>query len=165
MIDEARTPLIISGAAENDTKHIMNARKFVAFFKECEKNPDGRYPDEADPFNPQKPVGDYKKDEKSKNVTFTDDGMNKLEKLLLERNIIKGSMYDQENFEYVHYMTQALRADLMFYNEVDYLVRDNEVQIIDEHTGRVLPGRRYSDGLHQAIEAKENITVQRRSKE
>ncbi|HOV15306.1 MAG TPA: preprotein translocase subunit SecA, partial [Spirochaetota bacterium] len=94
----------------------------------------------------------------------TDDGMNKLEKLLQDRNIIKGSMYNQENFEYVHYMTQALRAELMFHNEVDYLVRDNEVQIIDEHTGRVLPGRRYSDGLHQAIEAKENITVQRRSK-
>ncbi|HPO49268.1 MAG TPA: preprotein translocase subunit SecA, partial [Spirochaetota bacterium] len=164
LIDEARTPLIISGAAENDTKHIINARKFVAFFKECEKNPDGRYPDEADPFNPQKPVGDYKKDEKSKNVTFTDDGMNKLEKLLQDRNIIKGSLYNQENFEYVHYMTQALRAELMFHIEVDYLVRDNEVQIIDEHTGRVLPGRRYSDGLHQAIEAKENITVQRRSK-
>ena len=164
LIDEARTPLIISGQAENDTKHIINAKKLLTFFKECEKNPDGRYPDEADPFNPQKPVGDYKIDEKSKNVTFSDDGMNKLEKLLQERNVIKGSLYIQENFEYVHYMTQALRANYMFKNEVDYLIRDNEVQIIDEHTGRVLPGRRYSDGLHQAIEAKENITVQRRSK-
>ena len=110
LIDEARTPLIISGAAENDTKHIINARKFITIFKECEKNPDGRYPDEADPFNPQKPVGDYKKDEKSKNVTFTDDGLTKLEKNLKDRNIIKGSLFDQENFEYVHYMTQAYES-------------------------------------------------------
>ena len=164
LIDEARTPLIISGAAENDIKHIVNAKKLVTFFKECEKNPDGRYPDEADPFNPQKPVGDYKVDEKSKNITFTDDGMNKAEKLLQDRNIIKGSLYSQENFEYIHYLTQALKAAHMFHIDVDYLVRDNEVQIIDEHTGRVLSGRRYSDGLHQAIEAKENITVQRRSR-
>ncbi|MBP5707188.1 MAG: preprotein translocase subunit SecA, partial [Spirochaetales bacterium] len=153
LIDEARTPLIISGSADNDVKHIINAKKLVPFFKECEKNPDGRYPDEADPFNPQKPVGDYKVDEKSKNVTFTDDGMNKAEKLLQERNIIHGSLYDQENFEYIHYLTQALKAEHMFKIDVDYLVKDNEVQIIDEHTGRVLSGRRYSDGLHQAIEA------------
>ena len=164
LIDEARTPLIISGSADNDVKHIINAKKLVPFFKECEKNPDGRYPDEADPFNPQKPVGDYKVDEKSKNVTFTDDGMNKAEKLLQERNIIHGSLYDQENFEYIHYLTQALKAEHMFKIDVDYLVKDNEVQIIDEHTGRVLSGRRYSDGLHQAIEAKEGITVQRRSR-
>ena len=164
LIDEARTPLIISGAAENDVRHIINAKKLVPFFKECEKNPDGRYPDEADPFNPQKPVGDFKIDEKSKNITFTDDGMNKAEKLLKERNIIRGSLYDQENFEYIHYLTQALRAHYLFHNDVDYIVKDNEVLIIDEHTGRILPGRRYSDGLHQAIEAKENITVQRRSK-
>jgi len=164
LIDEARTPLIISGAAENDVKHILNAKKLVPFFKECEKNPDGRYPDEADPFNPQKPVGDFKIDEKSKNITFTDDGMTKAEKLLKERNIIRGSLFDQHNFEYIHYLTQALRAHYLFHNDVDYIVKDNEVLIIDEHTGRVLPGRRYSDGLHQAIEAKENITVQRRSK-
>lgn len=163
LIDEARTPLIISGPAENDTKKILAAKKIVPFFKECEKNPDGRYPDEADPFNPQKPVGDYKIEEKSKNVTFTDDGMNKAEQLLQERNVIHGSLYDQENFEYVHYVLQALRAALMYQRDVDYMVKDNEVQIIDEHTGRALPGRRYSDGLHQAIEAKENITIQRRS--
>lgn len=164
LIDEARTPLIISGAAENDIKHIINAKKMVHFFKECEKNPDGRYPDEADPFNPQKPVGDFKIDEKSKNVTFTDDGVIKAEGLLTQRNIIHGSLYDQENFEYVHYLTQALKAHYMFHKDTDYMVKNNEVQIIDEHTGRVLSGRRYSDGLHQAIEAKENITVQRRSK-
>jgi preprotein translocase subunit SecA len=164
LIDEARTPLIISGAAENDTKHILNARKFVTYFKECDKNPDGRYPDEADPFNPQKPVGDFKIDEKSKNINFTDDGLTKAEKLLQERHIIQGSLFIQENFEYVHYLTQAMKAHYLFHNDVDYLVKDGEVQIIDEHTGRVLPGRRYSDGLHQAIEAKENIQVQRRSK-
>ncbi len=164
LIDEARTPLIISGAAENDIKHIINARKLVTFFKECEKNPDGRYPDEADPLNPQKPVGDYKVDEKSKNITFTDDGMNKANDLLLQRNIIRGSLFDSENFEYIHYIVQALKAEHMFKVDVDYLVKDNQIMIIDEHTGRVLEGRRYSDGLHQAIEAKEGITVQRRSK-
>ncbi|HBD93393.1 MAG TPA: preprotein translocase subunit SecA [Spirochaetia bacterium] len=164
LIDEARTPLIISGAAENDIKKIQAARKIVGFFKEVEKNPNGRYPDEADPFNPQKPVGDYKIDEKSKNVTLTDDGMLKVESLLQQRNVIQGSLYNQENFEFVHYSLQALRAELMYHRDKDYMVKDNEVQIIDEHTGRVLSGRRYSDGLHQAIEAKENITIQRRSK-
>jgi preprotein translocase subunit SecA len=164
LIDEARTPLIISGVAENDTKHIMNAKKLVSFFKECEKLPNGKYPDEADPLNPVKPVGDFKMDEKSKNITFTDDGLAKAEKLLQERHIIQGSLFNQENFEYVHYITQAMKAHYMFHDDVDYMVKDNEVLIIDEHTGRVLPGRRYSDGLHQAIEAKENITVQRRSK-
>jgi preprotein translocase subunit SecA len=164
LIDEARTPLIISGTADNDIKFIRNARKLVSYFQECEKNEDGRYPDEADPFNPQKPVGDFKIDEKSKSISFTDDGMNKAESLLSKMNLIKGSLYDQENFEYVHYITQALKAHHLFSNEVDYLVKDNEVQIVDEHTGRVLSGRRYSDGLHQAIEAKEGITIQRRSK-
>jgi len=164
LIDEARTPLIISGTAENDTKRIIAARKLVAYFKEVEKNPDGRYPDEADPFNPQKPVGDFKIDEKSKSISFTDDGMDKAEKLLQERNLIRGSLYTQENFEFIHYLTQALKANYLFHNEVDYIIKNNEVLIVDEHTGRILAGRRYSDGLHQAIEAKENITVQRRSK-
>jgi preprotein translocase subunit SecA len=164
LIDEARTPLIISGSAENDIKYIIAAKKLVPYFKEVEKNEDGKYPDEADPFNPQTPVGDFKLDEKSKNVQFTNDGMNKAEKLLQERNYIRGSLYNQENFEYIHYLTQALKAEYLFHKEVDYIVRDGEVLIVDEHTGRVLQGRRYSDGLHQAIEAKENIQVQRRSK-
>ncbi len=164
LIDEARTPLIISGTAENDTKRIIATKKLVPFFKEVEKNPDGTYPDEADPFNPQKPVGDFKIDEKSKSISFTDDGMTKAEELLISRNYIQGSLFDQENFEYIHYLSQALKAQYLFHNDVDYLVKNNEVMIVDEHTGRVLSGRRYSDGLHQAIEAKENITVQRRSK-
>ena len=164
LIDEARTPLIISGTAENDTKRIIAVRKLVPFFKEVEKNSNGTYPDEADPFNPQKPVGDFKLDEKSKSVSFTDDGMVKAEELLKARNLIHGSLFDQENFEYIHYLTQALKAQHLFHNEVDYIVKNNEVLIVDEHTGRIMVGRRYSDGLHQAIEAKENITVQRRSK-
>ncbi|MBN2547338.1 MAG: preprotein translocase subunit SecA [Spirochaetes bacterium] len=164
LIDEARTPLIISGSAENDTKKILNVKKIVPYFKEVEKNPDGRYPDEADPFNPQKPVGDFKLDEKSKSVSFTDDGMTKAEDLMQKRNFIHGSLFNQENFEYMHYLTQAMKAEYLFRNEVDYIVKNNEVMIVDEHTGRILEGRRYSDGLHQAIEAKENITVQRRSK-
>lgn len=164
LIDEARTPLIISGTAENDTKRIIAAKKLVPFFKEVEKNPDGTYPDEADPFNPQKPVGDFKIDEKSKSISFTDDGMTKAEELLKSRNYIQGSLFDQENFEYIHYLSQALKAQYLFHDDVDYIVKENEVMIVDEHTGRILSGRRYSDGLHQAIEAKENITVQRRSK-
>ena len=164
LIDEARTPLIISGSADNDTHRIISARKLVNYFKEVIKNPDNTYPDEADPFRPQKPVGDFKIDEKAKSITFTEDGMKKAEELLKSKNVIRGSIYDQENFEYIHYLTQALKAQYLFKNEVDYIVNNNEVLIVDEHTGRILSGRRYSDGLHQAIEAKENITVQRRSK-
>ncbi len=148
LIDEARTPLIISGPAEDDTVSVHTVNGIVSQLKECEKDPEtGDYPEE--------PEGDYKLEEKSKRVTFTDEGMNHIEELLLKRGVIKESLFSEENFEYIHYFTQALRAHKLFHLDVDYVVQEGQVQIVDEFTGRILYGRRYSDGLHQAIEAKE----------
>jgi len=165
LIDEARTPLIISGPADDDTELARNAEKITPYFKECEKDPQtGEYPvvsafarfEEGAKLEPD---GDYMIDEKSKRVSFTKEGMVHMEQLLQKMNVIKGSLYDDENFEYVHYVTQAMVAKLLYHRDTDYVVVDNQVQIVDEFTGRILYGRRYSDGLHQAIEAKEHIKV------
>ncbi len=167
LIDEARTPLIISGAAEDDTYKIYEVEKYVNELTEVEKDPvTGLYPDEVemDPEERKNMKGDYTLDEKSKRVSFTDAGMNHINEILLKHNVIKGSVFDEENFEYVHYFTQAVRAHRLYKIEVDYLVRDGQVQIVDEFTGRVLEGRRYGDGLHQAIEAKEKIRIARRNR-
>ncbi|MCL2293665.1 MAG: preprotein translocase subunit SecA [Spirochaetes bacterium] len=160
LIDEARTPLIISGAAEDDTKKFYEVNKLVSFLQECKKDENtGEYPDEQDQLE-----GDYKIDEKTKRITFTQDGMNSVERLLLKYGIIRDTLYSDDNFEYVHYMTQAMKAHKLFHKDTDYVIQNNMVQIVDEFTGRILSGRRYSDGLHQAIEAKENIKVARRNK-
>ncbi|HUZ18824.1 MAG TPA: preprotein translocase subunit SecA, partial [Spirochaetia bacterium] len=157
LIDESRTPLIISGPAEDDTAKFFEVDRLVENLKECEKTPDtNEYPEE--------PVGDFKMEEKSKRITFTDDGMNKIEQLLLRQGSIKDSLFNEENFEYIHYFTQALRAHTLFHKDVDYVVQEGQVQIVDEFTGRILYGRRYSDGLHQAIEAKERIKIAQRNK-
>ena len=104
---------------------------------------------------------DYELDEKNKNVILTDAGVDKIEKLALQKNILKNNnFYDPSNLDLVHHTNQALKANLMFKKDTDYIVRDRKVQIIDEFTGRVLSGRRFSDGLHQAIEAKENVDIQ-----
>ena len=157
LIDEARTPLIISGAADDDTKKFYEVNRIVNQLRECDKDP------ETDDY-PEEPVGDYKIDEKSKRVTFTDEGLNNLEKILMKNKLISDSLFIDENFEYVHYMTQALKAHLLFHIDADYVIQNGLVQIVDEFTGRILTGRRYSDGLHQAIEAKENIKVAQRNK-
>ena len=158
LIDEARTPLIISGAADDDTSKFTQVNALVSQLTECEKDPEtGDYPEED-------LVGDYKLDEKSKKVTFTEDGINNIEKALIKSGGIKDSLYSDENFEYIHYFTQAVRAHKLYAKDVDYVVEDRQVQIVDEFTGRILHGRRYSDGLHQAIEAKENIKVARRNR-
>ena len=157
LIDEARTPLIISGQAEDDTARFTEVNRLVHRLTECSRDPEtGEYPEE--------PEGDYKIDEKAKRVTFTDEGMNNIEKLLLQNKLISGSVFTDENFEYIHYFTQALKAHTLFKLDRDYVVQDAAVQIVDEFTGRILHGRRYSDGLHQAIEAKENIKVAKRNK-
>ncbi|MBQ3320489.1 MAG: preprotein translocase subunit SecA [Spirochaetia bacterium] len=160
LIDEARTPLIISGAAEDDTSKFYQVDKLIHYLDECKKNPDtGEYPEEDSDL-----VGDYKLEEKTKHVVFTNDGMNKIEALLLKNKYIEGSLFTDDNFEYVHYFTQALKAHKLFHRDVDYVVQAGEVQIVDEFTGRILTGRRYSDGLHQAIEAKEKIKVARKNR-
>ncbi len=167
LIDEARTPLIISGAAEDDTASYSEANKLVETLEECPKDPEtGQYADELSPFQVRKPQddGDYKIDEKSKRVSFTDRGMNRIEELLKRRNLIHGSLFESDNFEFIHYCTQALRARRLFHKDVDYVVNDGKVEIVDEFTGRILHGRRYSEGLHQAIEAKEHIKIAQRNR-
>ncbi|HJK86463.1 MAG TPA: preprotein translocase subunit SecA [Candidatus Megaira endosymbiont of Nemacystus decipiens] len=140
LIDEARTPLIISGAVDSTTNLHSNINKLVLCL---EKN-------------------DYEIDEKAKSVTLGEEGINKMEALLTKNKLIKenSSLYDFENLNLVHYINQALKAHNLFANNVDYLVQNKQVLIIDEFTGRVMEGRRYSDGLHQAIEAKENVPIQ-----
>ena len=139
LIDEARTPLIISGAAEDSSEKYVLVNRII-------KN-----------ILPS----DFEKDEKAKNVTLTESGMEHVEKLLKEAGlIVDGGLYDIKNVQLVNHVNQALRANVMFDRDVDYLVRDGKVMIIDEFTGRVMEGRRYSDGLHQALEAKEGVEIQ-----
>ncbi|MGA2481294.1 MAG: preprotein translocase subunit SecA, partial [Spirochaetia bacterium] len=160
LIDEARTPLIISGMAEDDTFKFAEVNKLVDQLVECEKDPaTGTYP-EGD----AQPAGDYKLEEKNKRITFTDQGMNHIEALLQRRGLIKDSLFNEENFEFLHYFTQGMRAHRMYAKDVDYVVQDGKVQIVDEFTGRILYGRRYSEGLHQAIEAKERIKIAARNR-
>ncbi len=160
LIDEARTPLIISGPTEGNTNAYLEVNSLVSFLKECSKDPKtGDYPLEIDDLD-----GDYTVDEKAKRISFTAKGLNNLEQLLVSKGIISGSMYTDSNFNYVHYMTQALKAHLLFLKNREYIVGDSGVEIVDEFTGRVLTGRRYSDGLHQAIEAKEGVRVANENK-
>ncbi len=139
LIDEARTPLIISGPAEHADDLY---RKADAVIKKLDPS-------------------DYEKDEKDKAVSYTETGMEHVETLFREADLMpNGSLYDPENVNQLHAATQCLRANTLFTREVDYIIRDDDVVIIDEFTGRMMPGRRYSDGQHQALEAKEGVTVQ-----
>ena len=139
LIDESRTPLIISGKLEDKTNLYPVSNNFVNHLQK----------------------GDYELDEKNKNAILTDRGIDKIEKLSIQKRILKNNnFYDPENLSLVHHINQALKANLLFKKDTDYIVRDGKVQIIDEFTGRVLDGRRFSDGLHQAIEAKENVKIE-----
>ncbi len=139
LIDEARTPLIISGAAEDSSEKYILVNKII----------------------PQLSEADYEKDEKAKSVTLTEAGMSHVEDLLKQVGLIKeGGLYDVGNVSLVHHVNQALRAHKMHIRDVDYIVKNGKVVIIDEFTGRMMEGRRYSDGLHQAIEAKEGVPIQ-----
>jgi preprotein translocase subunit SecA len=139
LIDEARTPLIISGPLD-DRSDFYNT---------------------IDTFFPRLDKTDYEVDEKQRTVTLTEAGMEKMETVLHDANLLKGdSLYDVENVSVVHHVNQMLRAHTLFTRDKDYIVRDAEVVIIDEFTGRMMPGRRYSEGLHQALEAKEHQPVQ-----
>ena len=139
LIDEARTPLIISGAAEDKTDKYLAVDKLV---KKLNKT-------------------DYEIDEKDKNILLTNDGINNVEKIFSNTGILKNNnFYDPENLNLVHHVNQALRANHLFEKGRDYIVKDNSLKIIDELTGRILEGRRFGDGLHQALEAKEKIEIQ-----
>ncbi|HEV2629762.1 MAG TPA: preprotein translocase subunit SecA [Pseudolabrys sp.] len=139
LVDEARTPLIISGPLD-DRSEFYNT---------------------IDTYIPQLDKGDYEVDEKQRTVTMTEAGMEKMETVLREAGLLKGGkLYDVENVSVVHHVNQGLRAHKLFQRDKDYIVRNGEVVIIDEFTGRMMPGRRYSEGLHQALEAKEHQPIQ-----
>ncbi|MEX4008837.1 preprotein translocase subunit SecA [Neoaquamicrobium sediminum] len=138
LIDEARTPLIISGPLD-DRSELYNS---------------------IDTFIPKLDEGDYEIDEKQRTATFTEEGTEKLENMLREAGMLKGeSLYDVENVAIVHHVNNALKAHRLFQRDKDYIVRNGEVVIIDEFTGRMMPGRRFSEGLHQALEAKEHVKI------
>ena len=138
LIDEARTPLIISGSAENKTAQYLTIDKLIKFLNNK----------------------DYEIDEKEKSILLTNDGINNVEKLLSNAGILKNNnFYDPQNLHLVHYVNQSLRANHLFEKGKDYIVEDGSLKIIDELTGRILEGRRFGDGLHQALEAKEKIDV------
>ncbi len=139
LIDEARTPLIISGAAEDKTAQYLAIDKLVRILKN----------------------EDFEIDEKDKNILLTNDGINNVEKLFSNAGILKNNnFYDPENLHLVHHVNQALRANHLFEKGKDYIVKNESIKIIDELTGRILEGRRFGDGLHQALEAKEKIKIQ-----
>ena len=138
LIDEARTPLVISGAAEDKTMQYIAVDKLIKNLKKT----------------------DFDLDEKEKNILLTNEGIDNVEKIFSDAGILKNNnFYDPENLHLVHHVNQALRANYLFENGRDYIVKDNEIIIIDEQTGRQLPGRRFGDGLHQSLEAKEKIEV------
>ncbi len=139
LIDESRTPLIISGKSEDKSNYYLLANKFINKLQKI----------------------DFEIDEKNKNAILTDVGIDKIEKLAIQDGVLKNNnFYDPENLSLVHHVNQSLKANFLFNKDVDYIVRENKVQIIDEFTGRVLDGRRFSDGLHQSIEAKESVEIQ-----
>src|SRR5436190_5267283 len=139
LIDEARTPLIISGPTEDNSELYISVDKLI----------------------PALGPEDFEKDEKQRTVTLTEPGVEKIEAQLRQSGLMtEGSLYDIQNISLVHHANQALRAHKLFALDTDYIVKDDKIVIIDEFTGRMMEGRRYSEGLHQALEAKEGVTVQ-----
>jgi len=147
LIDEARTPLIISGPTEESTEIYIKVNKIIPFLTKQEK--------EGEP-------GDYSVDEKVRQLYLTEAGHERVEHLMVEHGLMAegSSLYDATNIRLMHYLNASLRGHVLFKKDVDYIVANDEVIIVDEFTGRVMPGRRWSEGLHQAIEAKENVSIQ-----
>jgi preprotein translocase subunit SecA len=157
LIDEARTPLIISGPAEESTDLYYEVDRIIPRLKMGAVTKGDTKAEEREALEA---TGDYIKDEKHKTVTLTESGMAKSEQLLAHR-LQPGGLYDPANMPLLHHINQALRAHVLFHRDVDYMVKDGEVIIVDEFTGRLMPGRRWSDGLHQAVEAKEKVKIER----
>ena len=150
LIDEARTPLIISGDAEDEVSAYLAADRVAARFVRC-----------ADSDSP----GDFAVDEKTREIHLTEDGFTRAETLFAEAGLLKsGSLYDPGNLALMHHLNTALRARHLFLRDRDYVVQDGKVVIVDEFTGRLMPGRRWGDNLHQAVEAKEKIQVQKENR-
>ncbi|MBX4180701.1 preprotein translocase subunit SecA [Sodalis sp. CWE] len=152
LIDEARTPLIISGPTENSSDIYHRINKLIAYLIPQDQ-------EDSENFHGK---GHFSVDEKSRQINLTERGLIFIEKLLLKNGFIKkdDSLYSSNNIGLMHHIIAALRANILFIRDVDYIVKNGEVIIVDEHTGRSMPGRRWSDGLHQAIEAKENVIIQ-----
>src|SRR5687767_14390846 len=157
LIDEARTPLIISGPAEASTDLYYEVDRIIPRLKAGAKTKGDTKAEEREALEA---TGDYIVDEKHKTVTLTESGMQAAEKHLASR-LNGGHLYDMENAHIKHHVEQALRAHAIFRLDVDYMIKDGQVVIVDEFTGRLMPGRRWSDGLHQAVEAKEKVKIER----
>jgi preprotein translocase subunit SecA len=157
LIDEARTPLIISGPAEASTDLYYEVDRIIPKLKPGAKTKGDTKAEEREALEA---TGDYIVDEKHKTVTLTESGMQAAEKYLSHR-LNGGHLYDMENAHIKHHVEQALRAHAIFRLDVDYMIKDGGVVIVDEFTGRLMPGRRWSDGLHQAVEAKEKVKIER----
>lgn len=155
LIDEARTPLIISGPAEDNSEIYGRINKLIPQLERQE------FVEKLEP-DEEEPDGDFSVDEKNKQILLSDAGHQKVEQLLVQENILNEgqSLYDPSNIVLMHHVNAALRAHNLFTKNVDYIVSNGEVVIVDEFTGRTMPGRRWSDGLHQAVEAKESVQVQ-----
>ncbi len=152
LIDEARTPLIISGPAEDSSEMYRKVNKIIPHLIRQEK-------EDSDTFTGE---GHFSVDEKARQVNLTERGLVLIEELLVQEGIMEEgeSLYSPTNIMLMHHVTAALRAHALFTRDVDYIVKDGEVIIVDEHTGRTMQGRRWSDGLHQAVEAKEGVEIQ-----
>ncbi|MFN7097713.1 MAG: preprotein translocase subunit SecA, partial [Gammaproteobacteria bacterium] len=147
LIDEARTPLIISGQTDESSEMYRHINAMVPKLKKQEQ---------------EEGEGDYSVDEKSKQAFLTEEGHQKVEEMLAQAGLLQkgASLYDAVNVTIMHYLAASLRAHALYHRDVDYIVKDGEVVIVDEHTGRLMQGRRWSDGLHQAVEAKEGVNIQ-----
>jgi len=154
LIDEARTPLIISGPTEEGTEIYQKTNAVVPFLTAQEIVEDKE--------KQERMPGDYLVDEKSKQIHLTEEGHERVEQLMVEHGMMEqgATLYDAANIRLMHYLSASLRAHVLFQKDVDYVVRNNEVIIVDEYTGRMMTGRRWSEGLHQAVEAKEGVTIQ-----
>ncbi|MBE8157926.1 MAG: preprotein translocase subunit SecA, partial [Betaproteobacteria bacterium] len=149
LVDEARTPLIISGESEDSATSYLAADRVAAQFSRCAA---------------EDAPGDFTADEKTREIHLTEEGFGRAETLFAESGLLKGSLYAPENLSLMHHLTAALRARHMFLRDRDYVVKDNEVIIVDEFTGRLMPGRRWGDNLHQAVEVKEGLPAQKENR-
>ena len=163
LIDEARTPLVISGAAQDSSELYKTMNSLTAQLTAVA---------EADVMAEPVPVdenaeviGDFIIDEKTRGIELTEDGHQKIEEILIKDGLLEQdqSLYQATNLGLLHHVNSALRAKHLFNRDVEYIIQDGQAVLIDEHTGRTMPGRRLSEGLHQAIEAKENLAIQQES--
>jgi preprotein translocase subunit SecA len=163
LIDEARTPLVISGAAQDSSELYKTMSQLTSQLTAVEEDDLMAEPTPVDPD--AEVIGDFIVDEKIRGIELTEDGHQKIEEILIEQGLLEPneSLYQATNLGLLHHVNSALRAQHLFSRDVEYIIQDGQAVLIDEHTGRTMPGRRLSEGLHQAIEAKENLTIQQES--